>query len=176
MWPPSAATVSPPSAALHRSQSSRRRIARRSPATLDCPRLCLWLPPADPPCAVERRCFARQPGVDRVACYSRAGGPSYALQPGWRAALCVTPTGDVTLHGVERCIEWFAGSGRLVFALKKQQGWDECADADRNVDAVEWAEHEEQAESCIFRSDEFEEVDRGSFFHEKPYDWHFSID
>ena len=68
-----------------------------------------------------------------------------------------------------RAIEWFAGSGRLSFALKQQQGWDPVIH-DRDVNAVEWAQHGEKPEQCTFRSDEFEEIERGSFYLEPPYD------
>ena len=75
-----------------------------------------------------------------------------------------------------RCIEWFAGSGRLSFALRQQHGWHAVIH-DRNADAVEWVQHGEQADASTFRADEFESVDRTSFFREPPFDyWHFSID
>eukprot|EP00966_Prymnesium_polylepis_P282797 6534452-Prymnesium_polylepis.1 len=95
MWPPSAATVSPPSAAPHRSQSSRRRIARRS-STPHCP--AQLAAASRPSMRCREALFLRDNWAwtalrvtvrlaDRVTRYSPAGGPRYALQPGWRAAL-----------------------------------------------------------------------------------------
>ena len=78
-----------------------------------------------------------------------------------------------------RAIEWFAGSGRLSFALAQQHGWQVIVH-DRNADAVEWAAHELEPNGTLvsFNSEDFlTDVNRGAFYLESPYDYfHFSLD
>ena len=81
---------------------------------------------------------------------------------------------DLPMMRKLRSIEWFAGSGRLSFALRKHHGWNAVIH-DRDQDVVEWDEHGEHPKN--FRSDEFEELAVSEFWYEKPYDYfHFSID
>jgi hypothetical protein len=78
-----------------------------------------------------------------------------------------------------RAIEWFAGSGRLSFALAQQHGW-QVVIHDRDQNVVEWVQHglEEDGRQLIYNSKEFiTEVKIGDFWQQSPYDFfHFSID
>lgn len=74
-----------------------------------------------------------------------------------------------------RTYEWFAGSGRLSFALLAQ-GCDVMIH-DRDPAAVEWAAHSMQPDAKRFSSDEFLSINEGAFYAVPPYDYmHFSID
>ena len=74
-----------------------------------------------------------------------------------------------------RFIEWFAGSGRLSFALMSH-GWDGIVH-DLDADAVEWEEHGVEPSQSNFWQVDFMQIDRGTLLNKMPYDYfHFSVD
>ena len=73
-----------------------------------------------------------------------------------------------------RSVEFFAGSGRLSFALQRR-GWDVVIH-DFNKEAVEWEAHGIKPTPANFWDTSFLEVDRVDFFKRSPFDYfHFSI-
>ena len=88
---------------------------------------------------------------------------------------------DLPIMRKLRAMEWFAGSGRLSFALALQHGW-EVVIHDRNQNAVEWVQHGVKPDGRQFISSEKEfitEVTIGEFYQQSspPFDYfHFSID
>lgn len=85
---------------------------------------------------------------------------------------------DLPIMRPLRSIEWFAGSARLTFALRRNHGWDQAVIHDYDSSKVEWELHDSRPEKDTFRCDEFlEEVSLRSFALEPCYDYfHFSID
>ena len=77
-----------------------------------------------------------------------------------------------------RSVEWFAGSARLTFALRRNHKWSRAVIHDYDASKVEWEQHGTQPDPETFRSDEFlDEVRLGPFYQEPAYDYfHFSID
>ena len=87
----------------------------------------------------------------------------------------VAEADDLPIMRKLRTCEWFAGSGRLSFALSAQGC--EVMIHDRNPDAVEWAEHGVQRDEKLFCSKEFLEINLIDLYKATPYDYmHFSID
>ena len=85
---------------------------------------------------------------------------------------------DLPIMRKLRGTEWFAGSGRLSFALALQHDWQVIIH-DRDPTAVEWVQHgvQEDGTKLIFSCKEFLEVEIGSFYQQPPYDFfHFSMD
>jgi hypothetical protein len=85
---------------------------------------------------------------------------------------------DLPIMRPLRSIEWFAGSARLSFALRRNHGWGHAVIHDYDPSKVEWQEHGMQPDTTTFRSDEFlDEVRLGAFYQEAAYDYfHFSVD
>ena len=85
---------------------------------------------------------------------------------------------DLPIMRPLRSIEWFAGSARLTFALRRNHGWNHAVIHDFDSSKVEWELHGSHAEKDTFRCDEFlEEVSLRSLALEPCYDYfHFSID
>lgn len=74
-----------------------------------------------------------------------------------------------------RFVEWFAGSGRLAFALMNT-GWEGILH-DNNASAIEWAKHGYNPSPNNFRQDDFLAVDRRELLNGIPFDFfHFSIE
>lgn len=75
-----------------------------------------------------------------------------------------------------RAVEWFAGSGRLSFALMSF-GW-ECVLHDHDPNAIEWEQHgAAPGEGNTYWSDDFLEIERRSLLNSPPYDFmHFSVE
>ena len=85
---------------------------------------------------------------------------------------------DLPIMRPLRSIEWFAGSARLSFALRRNHKWGHAMIHDYNPSKVEWEQHGMQPDPATFRSDEFlDEVRLSTFYQEPAYDYfHLSID